>query len=92
MENYIIDTKGANITPLFAGHEACKPQHSFGPYVRDCYLVHFCLSGRGVLKNSAGTHEVGEGELFVIRPCEVTTYTADKTHPWEYIWIVKRNH
>ena len=87
MENYIIETKGQRITPLFAGHEACKPQHSFGPYVRDCYLVHFCLGGKGVLKNKDGTHEVGEGELFVIRPGEVTTYTADRTHPWEYAWI-----
>ena len=90
MESYVINVKNSRITPLFAGHEACAPSHSFGPYVRDCYLIHFCIGGKGVIENESGTHRVNAGNFFVIRPSEVTTYTADTTNPWEYLWIAFR--
>ena len=76
-----------DIIPHFAGYEQCAPCHSFGPFVRTMYLIHYCLSGRGVLHDKYGTHEVHAGELFVIRPCEITTYTADAEEPWHYVWI-----
>lgn len=91
MEEYIISAKSSDITPLFVGREACEPSHSFGPYVRDCYIVHFCIAGHGILKNKHGSFEIGVGELFVIRPGEITTYTADKADPWEYLWIAFRS-
>ena len=91
MEEYIISAKPSGITPLFVGREACEPGHNFGPYIRDCYLVHFCLSGKGVLKNKDGIFEIGAGQFFVIRPDEITTYTADKLSPWEYLWIAFRS-
>ena len=90
MESYVINVKSSRITPLFAGHEACAPSHSFGPYVRDCYLIHFCIGGKGVIKNESGIHSVNAGSFFVIRPGEVTTYTADSVNPWEYLWIAFR--
>ena len=91
MENYILDAKGSDITPLFIGHEVCEPGHSFGPYIRDCYLVHFCLCGMGVLKNKDGVFQISAGQLFIIRPGEITTYVADMNDPWEYMWIAFRS-
>ena len=91
MEEYILESKNSDVTPLFAGREACEPGHSFGPYIRDCYLVHFCIGGRGMLKNKDGIHRIGEGQFFVIRPGEITTYTADVKEPWEYVWIAFRS-
>jgi AraC-like DNA-binding protein len=91
MEEYIVETKSSDLTPLFVGREACEQGHSFGPYIREYYLVHFCLGGKGVLKNKHGLHEVSAGQLFVIRPGEITTYTADKKDPWEYVWIAFRS-
>ncbi len=76
-----------DISPLFFGHECCASLHSFGPYVRDYYLLHFCLAGRGRLEDKYGRHDVSAGEMFVIRPGEVTLYTADRDEPWEYIWL-----
>ena len=88
MEKYVIDeSKDIGIKPLFIGWEKCDKGHSFGPYVRDCYLIHFCLGGKGVLENSEGIFDIGRGDFFVIRPGEVTTYTADNSDPWEYAWI-----
>jgi AraC-like DNA-binding protein len=77
----------SDIIPLFSGEEICKSSHSFGPYVREHHIIHFCLSGKGVLFDKFGVHEIKAGEFFVIRPGETTTYTADEREPWYYIWI-----
>lgn len=69
------------------GHEKCRSAHTFGPYIRDNYLIHCCLGGCGVLYDKYGEHKVERGELFIIRPGEVTTYKADEENPWEYCWI-----
>lgn len=83
-------TPPADLLPLFVGHEECESGHSFGPYVRDYYLLHFCIGGQGTLKNRHGTHNIRKGQMFIIRPGEVTTYTADRDNPWEYVWIAFR--
>jgi AraC-like DNA-binding protein len=80
-------TKSKDIIPLWAGEHKTPPSHSYGPYIRDCVLIHVCLSGKGVLYNERGAHRVSAGELFVIREGETTTYTADKDDPWHYVWI-----
>lgn len=87
MENYVLDAKKADITPLFVGRENCDPGHSFGPYIREYYIIHFCLGGCGVLHNKHGSFYISEGQFFVIRPGEITKYTADSADPWEYLWI-----
>ena len=34
-----------------------------------------------------GEHSIGAGEMFIIRPGEITTYVADENDPWYYVWI-----
>ena len=73
--------------PADVGHEQCKSGHSFGPYIRKYYLVHFVIGGYGTLVNERGTHHICGGKAFLIRPGEVTTYTASTDNPWEYVWL-----
>jgi len=89
MKEYVIADEDSfdDISPIFAGVEACNSGHKFGPAVREYYLIHFCLSGRGVLIDKYGEHKISAGELFIIRPGEVTVYYADNVEPWNYIWI-----
>jgi len=87
IQNMIGDTAARDIIPIFTGHEICKKSHSFGPHVRNYYLIHFCLGGKGELSDKHGRHKINKGELFIIRPGEPTTYTADSEEPWEYTWI-----
>jgi AraC-like DNA-binding protein len=75
------------LRPVVAGEHKCEPGHSFGPYIRDYCLIHYCVSGKGKLYDKNGVHDVGKGQFFVICPGEVTTYTADKESPWHYVWI-----
>jgi AraC-like DNA-binding protein len=79
-----------DVIPLFVGKEDCAPHHAFGPYIREHYLLHFCLSGKGVLHDKSGTHAVGAGQFFIIRTGEVTRYEADGKDPWEYAWLAFR--
>ncbi len=69
------------------GYEKCKPCHSFGPHKRGYWLLHFVLSGSGMLKKDGKIYEVNEGEAFLIRPDEITTYVASAENPWNYVWL-----
>ena len=74
------------------GWEQCAPLHSFGPFVRNHFLFHYVISGRGFLESTVKkgvTHrynlEAGQG--FIIFPGQINTYSADQAQPWKYIWL-----
>lgn len=73
--------------PINFGMEHTHPSHTFGPYIRDYYLIHFVFDGKGVFKNGKKEYQLEKGDAFLIRPDEVCVYTADKNFPWSYIWI-----
>ena len=74
------------------GWEQCAPLHSFGPFVRNHFLFHYVISGKGHL-NSNGPdgvtrhYELGPDQGFLICPGQVNTYYADKHDPWKYTWL-----
>ena len=69
------------------GYEKCKSRHRFGPSLRDNYIVHFVISGKGRYTVNDATHHLGAGDFFLIRPNELVDYEADAEDPWEYYWI-----
>lgn len=69
------------------GWEKCEPLHSFGPHVRNHFLFHYVISGKGVLHANNTYYEIEGGTGFLIVPNEVTTYLADEHDPWNYAWI-----
>ncbi|MBE7010025.1 MAG: AraC family transcriptional regulator [Ruminococcaceae bacterium] len=76
-----------DLFPCDLGHERCISGHSFGPSIRNYHLVHYVVSGSGTLYKEGQSYPVKAGQIFVIYPREVTTYTADEKDPWQYIWI-----
>jgi AraC-like DNA-binding protein len=76
-----------DLSPCDVGYEECAPSKKFGPHVRNYYLIHFVVSGRGNFKNQNGEYTLGTGEAFLIRPGEVTVYEADASEPWRYAWL-----
>ena len=74
------------------GWEQCAPLQSFGPFVRNHYLFHYVISGRGVLDatNPGGAtrfYHLEADQGFLICPGQVTTYAADRQKPWKYVWL-----
>lgn len=76
-----------DINPLIAGQEQCAGGYRFGPNIRQYTLIHYVVSGKGVLHSGGVAYTVTAGEAFLILPGEVTTYEADADDPWYYQWV-----
>ena len=76
-----------DLNPILFGEEACAPNHSYGPRVRDYVLIHFVTKGQGTYMLRGTKHHVEAGDAFIIRPGDITTYYADSKDPWVYQWI-----
>ncbi len=82
----IHDEKYTNLHPLTLGHQDCKSNHTYGPAVRMYWLLHYVVAGKGKYFVNDTEYDIFPGQVFLIRPGEITTYKADKEEPWEYIW------
>ena len=69
------------------GYEDCAPGHSYGPLLRNGYLIHYVLSGQGIYQARGKTFHLREGDAFLICPGELIYYEADQNDPWIYTWI-----
>lgn len=69
------------------GRESCAPGHRYGPAMRGYHLMHIAASGCGMFDNGRGRFEVRGGQGFMIFPDDITVYTADEEHPWDYVWV-----
>ena len=69
------------------GYQKCDPQYQWGPGVRDHYLIHHIISGKGCLKIKQASFHLKAGDSFLIYPDTEASYTADAKDPWEYAWV-----
>ncbi|MFI3209132.1 MAG: AraC family transcriptional regulator [Eubacteriales bacterium] len=69
------------------GYQRCLPSHQWGPGIRDHFLLHHVISGKGYYKSKDKIYELKEGDTFLIYPFEEVTYYADQLDPWEYAWV-----
>lgn len=69
------------------GHELCRPGHTWGPGIRDHYLIHLVVAGRGSFHIQDKKYDLGPGDLFLVKPNQLVTYSADSEEPWEYYWV-----
>lgn len=61
--------------------------HSFGPALKPHYLIHYILSGKGILQIGGKEYQLKSGYGFLITPDELAFYQADEKDPWTYVWI-----
>ena len=69
------------------GIQNCVGGHSFGPGVRDSYILHFISDGKGVFKCHGKTYELSRGDVFLVKPDTEVYYEADANNPWSYMWV-----
>lgn len=79
--------ENAGLSVYNAGYEQCEKNHSWGPALRDHYLIHFVASGCGVLRCNQQEYPIHAGELFITYPSQVSAYQADEKDPWQYNWV-----
>lgn len=83
----LTDRKLQDLNPLVAGYQHCPPGHGTRSHIREYTLLHFVYSGSGSFTTNGNTFTVGAGQVFLIRPGDVSSYTADTDTPWHYGWI-----
>lgn len=69
------------------GFQKCEPLHSWGPAMRDHYLIQYITSGRGIFEIGGQKKTLSAGDLFLISPSQLAYYCADQEEPWEYYWV-----
>ena len=70
-----------------SGVQQCEPGYLWGPGVRDHYLIHHVISGKGSYHADGQQYQLEAGDTFIIYPGMVVSYSADLSQPWEYCWV-----
>ncbi|OUP66637.1 AraC family transcriptional regulator [Sellimonas sp.] len=70
-----------------SGIDQCVSGNLYGPRVRRYHLIHFVLSGCGILRIDSKRLKVKAGQAFYIPAGASASYQADTQHPWKYCWI-----
>ena len=76
-----------DIYPVQYGEQQCTPDYYFGPSVRSNYILHYIYSGKGIFRVDNKEYHLHAGQLFLIKPNQLTYYKADSDEPWLYRWI-----
>ncbi len=83
-QNY---TDNVELSIFNCGLERCKSGHNWGPGIRDHYLIHLVVSGKGTFRPGGETFQLQAGDMFLIKPSQLCQYQADAEDPWEYCWV-----
>lgn len=75
------------LTVYNSGFQKCESGYRWGPAVRDHYLIHLVVSGKGSYSVSGKTYFLSRGDMFLATESDLVTYTADLESPWEYCWV-----
>ncbi len=79
--------KSPDLYMRYCGMSQCEPGHSFGPAMRDHFVIHYIFHGSGTLTIGQKKYHLGAGQGFLLCPNVVSHYKADNNDPWEYAWV-----
>ena len=69
------------------GFQKCDALYQWGPGIRDHYLIHYIISGKGTYRVAGQTYHMSGGDTFLVYPNTEVVYCADEQNPWEYAWV-----
>lgn len=84
---YFTSPSNTDLNMYRCGFEDCKPGHSWGPGIRDHYIIHYVLEGRGSYHVNGKTYLLEKYDGFLICPDTIVSYQADGQEPWSYGWV-----
>lgn len=79
-----------NLTALSVynvGFQKCESCFSWGPGVRNHYLIHYIIDGKGTYTQKDCIFHLQAGDCFLVYPNRECVYQADREDPWEYSWV-----
>ena len=63
------------------GYQNCDPGYQWGPGIRDHYLIHYIISGKGTYQVNDTTYELTAGDAFLVYPNTEIIYCANYSYP-----------
>lgn len=69
------------------GYQRCDAGYQWGPGIRDHYLIHYIISGKGTYHVNNNVYTLSAGDAFLVYPNTEVIYCADSSMPWEYAWV-----
>lgn len=84
---YATDRQLNALSVYNTGYEKCHPGYQWGPGVRDHYLLHHIIRGRGCYRIEGKEYHLKAGDTFLLFPQVESSYQADRMEPWEYAWV-----
>ena len=81
-----LERRTASLYVQNTGCQQCPPSYGWGPGVRNHFLLHHVVRGRGVYICRDPRYELSAGDTFLIYPDTTIHYFADAADPWEYVW------
>src|SRR5574344_1365306 len=76
-----------SLSVINVGEQKCVPSYKWGPGVRDHYLIHYIVSGKGTYRVHGETFHLSAGDVFLVLPDTEVEYSADSSDPWTYRWV-----
>lgn len=87
----IVNVYSCGDTPLlhirFMGCNRLPDTVNIPSMLRNSYIIHYVLKGRGFYNGSP----VEAGQGFLIHPGQMAEYRADPQNPWELLWVVSED-
>lgn len=81
------NTNNTAITIGWVGDSKNYGMNYFLGGVRNSYILHYVIKGKGYLTMAGETHTVCAGDSFLIYPDIYVEYHPDEDEPWEYEWV-----
>lgn len=82
-----LERRTASLYVQNTGCQQCAPSYGWGPGVRNHFLLHHVVRGKGVFIFRDQRYELEEGDTFLAYPGSTIHYFADAKDPWEYVWV-----
>lgn len=82
-----LERRTASLYVQNTGCQQCPPDYGWGPGVRNHFLLHHVLAGKGRYTCRDKCYELSGGDTFLIYPNTTIHYCADASDPWEYVWV-----
>ena len=86
-EYYATDKLLNSVSVYNTGYEKCHPGYQWGPGIRDHYLIHHVIRGKGSYVIEGRMYHLNAGDTFLLFPDVESSYRADEEEPWEYAWV-----
>lgn len=83
----VTEKKLVSLSVYNVGFQKCDSLYQWGPGIRDHYLIHYIISGKGYYKVNQETYTLYAGDTFLVYPNTEVLYYADENAPWEYAWV-----